>query len=289
MKNITIITPTFNRSHILLNVYKSLAHQTVKDFKWLIIDDGSTDNTKELISSLRDQFFEIKYLYKNNGGKASALNLAFDHVDTKYFTILDSDDYFASNAIEIASKELSSLDDEYIGIINLRHDKNNIVLGKKEIPKDVKKLKRVDIENKFNINSEVIAFYKSAVLQRGLRFPLIDGEKFISPAFLEFEVTKDKYFKVVHEIFCYCEYLDDGLTKNKKKIIIQNPRGYTLVKRQSYTYSSNFSNIIKNGIMYIAGSILSKNKKYIKESPRKILTILLTPFGILAYLIKFRK
>jgi glycosyltransferase involved in cell wall biosynthesis len=288
---ITVITPTFNRSHTLKNVFESLVDQSNLNFKWLIIDDGSTDNTKEKISSFSKSLFSIQYVYKENGGKASALNTAFALIDTEYFVVLDSDDIFSKNAIHYALIELDKYksDDDIIGIVNLRHNKSNTVLGGKEIPKSIGKIRRVDLEDKLGINSEIIVFYKSSILSSGLRFPSFVGEKFISPSFLEFEATKNKYFKVVHQVFCYCEYLEDGLTKNKKSVIKKNPRGYTLVKKQSFTYSSNFRQILKHGLMYIVGSILSKNKRYITESPRKILSVILTPIGYIVYLIKFRK
>ena len=78
MKTITIFTPTYNRAHTLVRTYNSLCQQTCKDFEWLIIDDGSTDNTYEIVQEwIEESDFKIRYIYKENGGKHTALNVAF--------------------------------------------------------------------------------------------------------------------------------------------------------------------------------------------------------------------
>ena len=287
---ITVVTPTYNRAYILHKAYESLKKQTCKSFCWMIIDDGSTDDTDELVKKwINENEIDIYYYKKDNGGKASALNLALDKVNTTYIVCLDSDDTFAYNAIEIALEQLKKIKNNarYCGILALRHSPDGKVLGGKEIPAGITGITLSELTDKYKIRSELICFYKTEIIKK-YRFPVIQGEKFISPGYLQHELgRKYKYF-ISRETFCYCEYLDDGLTRNKINIIKKNPKGYTLVKSQSFELSKNIIPKIKHCIMYIAGSILSRDRKFIENSPNKFMTILCYPLGWLAYKIRFK-
>ena len=101
-KKLTVCTPTFNRAYILNSLYQSLQKQTCKDFEWLIIDDGSSDNTQELVQSWieSDDNFPVRYYKKANAGKCSAINLGLDNADCELFVVVDSDDTLTSDAVE---------------------------------------------------------------------------------------------------------------------------------------------------------------------------------------------
>ena len=290
MKLLTIATPTYNRGYILGECYESLKQQTNNSFIWLIVDDGSTDDTEVMVKGWIDEgFIDIQYYKKTNGGKASALNLAFEKLGTKYFVCLDSDDIFANNAVELAILRLNNINDyiKYAGILALRNTIDGRVMGEKPIPEYVNDITLSELDTVYKIQSELICFYKSDVI-KNFRFPEIPGEKFISPAYLEHEIGRKYKFLASRKIYCYCEYLPDGLTKNKVGVIKKNPKGYTLVKKQSYELATGLNYKIKHGIMYIAGSILSENKNIIRESPHKEMTFLLYPLGWLVYKIKLK-
>ena len=95
----TLLTPTYNRKHTLGRLYKSLCAQTFRDFEWVIVDDGSTDDTRQLVSSWQS-FFPIRYFWKANGGKHTAVNLGVSAALGKFIAIVDSDDCCAPNALE---------------------------------------------------------------------------------------------------------------------------------------------------------------------------------------------
>lgn len=98
---LTIFTPSYNRAYTLHKCYESLKKQSSKDFLWLIIDDGSTDNTKELVDSWIDEnIIEIKYHYQNNQGMHGAHNTAYELMDTELNVCIDSDDYMPDDAVE---------------------------------------------------------------------------------------------------------------------------------------------------------------------------------------------
>lgn len=113
MKTITVITPTYNRCNTLYRVYNSLLSQTYKDFEWLVIDDGSTDDTKELIQGyIEEDKINIRYYYQENRGKHIALNTAMKLVDSEYITVIDSDDEFVSNAFEVFISYWNNVEDK---------------------------------------------------------------------------------------------------------------------------------------------------------------------------------
>lgn len=287
---VTVVTPTYNRGYILDQCYQSLKKQTNKSFRWLVVDDGSTDATEDLVFKWKEEgYIEIEYCKKENGGKASALNLALGKTDTAYFVCLDSDDQFTENAIEDAINELSQIknNEKYCGIIALRNTLDSGVMGGNRIPEDVLETTVMEITDRYKIHSEFIQFYKTIVISN-YRFPEIKGEKFISPEYIAREINRKYKFKVSQKNLCLCDYLEDGLTKNKVSVILKNPKGYTLTKKQSYELAEGWSAKSKHGIMYIAGSILSGDKGFIKNSQNRPLICVLYPFGWLAYRLRFK-
>ena len=101
-KKITVFTPTYNRAYCLYKCYESMKRQTSKDFEWLIIDDGSSDRTGELVKGWikEENSFPIRYIYKKNGGMHTAYNVAYENIDTELAMNIDSDDYLTDTAIE---------------------------------------------------------------------------------------------------------------------------------------------------------------------------------------------
>lgn len=288
---VTVVTPTYNRAYILDKCYLSLKNQTNKSFIWMIIDDGSTDSTENEVEKWRSEgFINIRYYKKENGGKASALNFALDKVTSEYFVCLDSDDQFTPSAVEEALADLNTIEEDgnYCGVIALRNHSDGSVMGGKRIPDNVLETTVMDITDKYRIRSEFIQFYKTKIISN-YRFPVIEGEKFISPEYIAREINRTYKFKVSQKRLCICDYLDDGLTRNKNKVIRKNPKGYTLVKKQSYELAKGFIPRCKHGIMYIAGSILSGEKNLVTKSNRKIMTVCLYPFGWLAFRLRFKE
>lgn len=113
MIEFTVYTPTFNRANTLPRVYDSLKNQSYKDFIWLIIDDGSTDNTKELVNTwISEALIEIRYMYKTYGGKYTAMELAHRSVTTKYVICLNSDDVLLPDAIETFYNQWKLVEEE---------------------------------------------------------------------------------------------------------------------------------------------------------------------------------
>ena len=140
MALLTVFTPTYNRAHTLPRTYKSLLDQDCKDFIWMIIDDGSTDHTEELVKEwqARDNGFKIQYIYKENGGMHTAHNTAYEHIDTELNVCIDSDDCLAEGAImKIASTWQKIKHSDYAGIVGLDADMKGNIIGK-DFPEGLK-------------------------------------------------------------------------------------------------------------------------------------------------------
>ena len=131
-KSITVFTPSYNRAYILGKCYESLNRQTCKDFVWLIIDDGSTDSTRELVESWtqRDNGYEIRYVYKENGGLHTGYNKAIELMDTELSICIDSDDFMPSDGIERILKIWNNRKEpDLAGLIGLDYDERGTLIG----------------------------------------------------------------------------------------------------------------------------------------------------------------
>ena len=137
----TVFTPTYDRSDLLKRVYDSLEEQTYKDFEWLIVDDGSTDSTRDFIENLQSTAsFDIHYSWKENGGKYTAINQGVSEARGRYFAIMDSDDWYLPDALEKMLECWNHVPDEtknsYKGVCGLFEYESGVFVGSK-FPKDI--------------------------------------------------------------------------------------------------------------------------------------------------------
>ena len=132
MTLLTVFTPAYNRARTLIRTYESLCAQDCKEFIWLIVDDGSVDNTRELVRNWKskDNGFEIQYIYKENGGMHTAHNVAYENIHTELNVCIDSDDCMAEGAVRAILDKWESVKDKgYAGIIGLDSDMNGNIVG----------------------------------------------------------------------------------------------------------------------------------------------------------------
>lgn len=287
---LTIMTPTYNREKKLADCYSSLLAQTSKQFIWMVIDDGSTDNTETVVDQWKTEGkIRIIYLRKENGGKASALNVGFKNLSTPYACCLDSDDIFSEKAVELAIQQLEKVknDKQCCGVIAVSSNMDGTPMGGAMIPTSCKTICISELLQLGN-GVECVRFYKTEVL-KNYAFPVYPGEKFVSPAWLDYEINRKYYFVPSWDVYCLCEYLPDGLTKNKRMVIVKNPHGYTAVKRQSFEFASSVKKIVKHGIMYDCGCIIGKDKEWLKNAPKKGWALVLRPLAWFIYIKRFRK
>lgn len=226
---ITIMTPTYNRAYILNEAYESLKKQTSFEFEWIIVDDGSSDNTEELVNGWinNEGNFTIVYEKQPNGGKHRAVNRGVSLARYDYFLILDSDDTLAYNAVELIHRWIAEIDGMlgFAGVSGLKGTNKGVVGGS---PKD----KYVDATNlerkKYGLLGDKAEVYKTDVL-RQYPFPEFEGENFIRETAAWDRIAMDGLkLRWYNEIIYHCEYIGDGLTQNtNEKTYAKNFQGYT--------------------------------------------------------------
>lgn len=236
---VSICTPIYNRVKFINRLYESLCEQTIFDFEWIIVDDGSEDNLEREVNRLieKKNNFNIFYLYKNNGGKHTAINLGITKAKGRFFFIVDSDDYLVPNAIErILFWENTILDDKMICGLGFckGYDEQKVVgttFKNKYI--DATSLER----NKFNITGDKAEVFYTDVL-RNYPFPEYKNEKFLTEAVVWDRIANDGYkLRWINEIIYICEYLEDGLSSKWNSNLKNSPQGYTLFLKQKIHFN----------------------------------------------------
>lgn len=238
----TIFTPTYNRRELIDNLYHSLLAQTDKNFEWLVVDDGSTDNTENYFTDLlaKQQPFPIRYIKQENGGKHRAINKGVQNANGELFFIVDSDDYLTENAIEKINQWITTLDNshKWAGISGLRGFSKDSVVGQHS------DFSYIDAKNnerrKYNLLGDKAEVYFTDVLKQH-PFPEIPGENFISEEIVWNAIARDGYYlRWFNEIIYICDYLDGGLTKDNSKDK-NNPQGRLLwAKGQLKTFPNSW-------------------------------------------------
>lgn len=281
-KTLTIFTPAYNRAHTLHRCYESLKKQSCKDFVWLVVDDGSTDNTADLVKKWQreDNDFEIKYIYKANGGMHTAHNTAYENIDTELNVCIDSDDCIADEAVKKIIdfwEEYGS--DKYAGIVGLDADFNNRIIGEK-FDDSLKSTTLSGYYRKGGKGDKKLV-YRTDVINKYPPYPVFEGEKYVSLGYKYLLCDQDYELLVLNEILCNVEYQEDGSSMNMYKQYLRNPKGFAFMRKVDMLYNKTFKENVKTCIHYVSSSIISHNSKFINESPKKVLTILAIPLGVL--------
>lgn len=291
MATLTVFTPLYNRKTTLKRTYESLCRQTNKDFIWLIIDDGSTDNPYEEIEKwlAKDNGFEIKYIYKENGGMHTAHNTAYENIDTELNVCIDSDDYMPDNAVElILDCWKENKDKGYAGIIALDYgDSTKAVIGK-ELPKDKDSTTLMGYYNNGGVGDKKL-IYRTDIIKSTPPYPVFENEKYVALAY-KYHIIDEKYeMKILNECVCIVDYQMDGSSTNMYRQYMRNPKGFAFWRKEQMRHAVNFKQKIKACVHYVSSSLICGNKHFIKESPEKFLTIIAVPFGFaLKILIKHK-
>lgn len=281
MKTLTVFTPAYNRAHTLPRTYESLLKQSNKDFIWLIVDDGSSDNTEELVREWQsiDNGFEIEYIKKENGGMHTAHNTAYENIHTELNVCIDSDDCIAENAVEkILSKWSEVKDKGYAGIIALDADFDGNIIGK-GFPADMTETTLSGYYAQGGAGDKKL-IYRTDVINSYPLYPVFEGEKYVALAYKYRLIDQDYKLAVLDDVVCNVEYQPDGSTGTMWKQYLKNPKGFAFWRKVCMTYPESKKRLIIDNIHYVSSSILAKNKSFIKESPTKFMTFVAIPFGV---------
>ena len=237
----TVFTPTYNRGGVLKRLYKSLKKQTFQDFEWIVIDDGSTDDTSKLMESIlqEDKNLKIVYEKKENGGKHTAINMGAELAHGEFFFIVDCDDYLPDNSLEIIHRYTEQIrsDFRYAGVAGLRGNSeknawNHFGIGGKEttnneyLKKEYLDATSFEYRYKFKIYGDRAEVVRTEVLKEH-PFPVYKEEKFVTEGVLWSTLAHENYlFRWFNQVvYITEEYRTDGLTKNIKDVHKKSPRG----------------------------------------------------------------
>lgn len=249
---ITVLTPTYNRVGYLSRLFESLCKQTQTDFQWLVIDDGSTDETETWFMSLPDTSFSKEFHKKENGGKHTALNYSHPYITEELVVIVDSDDYLIDFAIEIIEEDWKKYRDntEICGMTYLRGIDEYKPFGDAYFPIDAEINSSINVKINGKVNVDSCEVIRTEVLKE-FPFPITEEEKFIGETYL-WNLAGLKYKTVFFNKIIYIgEYLEGGLTKSGRNLRIRCPYGGMYNSKTYFHKEVCFKQRIKNIWLFI--------------------------------------
>lgn len=281
MPILTIFTPAYNRAHTLPRTYASLRRQDCKEFIWLVVDDGSSDNTAELVKGwqAQEKEFAIRYIYKENGGMHTAHNTAYDNIDTELNVCIDSDDALADGAVRCILDLWKEIDHEkYAGIMGLDADLNTGKIIGTVFPESMKETTLAGFYDAGGSGDKKLV-YRTDIMKALPPYPVFEGEKYVSLGW-KYQLCDQKYQLVTtNTVLCNVEYQADGSSKNMLRQYLRNPNGFAFIRKENMKYITDFKRNVIDAIHYCSSSQIAQNRNYIKESPKPLLTLLCTPAG----------
>lgn len=286
---LTVFTPAYNRAYTLPRTYESMKQQKNTDFIWLIVDDGSSDNTAELVKQWQQEEndFEIQYVYKENGGMHTAHNTAYAMIDTELNTCVDSDDALAPDAVQLIFDTWQRVKDQgYAGLLALDSEFGGKLIGK-GFPDGLTETTLGGYyrnggsgDKKLILRTDVVRQYPS--------YPTFEGERFVPLGSLYTMIDRDYKLSVLDAVVCLVEYMPDSSTNNMIHQYYRNPNGFRYGRLVTLTEKSTLKRRLMVYVHYAAESILA-GKPIVKDAPDKLLALLSIPFGAtLAMFIKHR-
>ena len=287
---ITLFTPTYNRVHLLSRLYNSILMQDVIDVEWLIVDDGSIDDTEVLIENFqKESIINIRYYKKSNGGKHTAINFGLQYAKGELFFIIDSDDVLAENALKIIKTHYQSIknNDKICGIVGLsQHIDKHEIVGDYFL-RDDWEVSFADIYLKYHLKGDKSVAFKTEVLKK-YPFPEKQGIRFVFEALVWHEMSKKYNVLALNKIVQFVEYQKSGVSDSSfKKWYIQSLAFsfFHLIKNKTYPLLKYPHHFFWNYIHLAINSLLSGESYYKQLSLiDKMLYLILYPRAYYTFL-----
>lgn len=278
-KTITIFTPTYNRGFCIDRVYKSLLEQKNKDFIWLVVDDGSSDNTSLLIEGwIKDAQIDVEYIYQENKGMLGAHNTAHQFIKTELAVCVDSDDYLPNNAVAEILEIWGGIkmDESISGIIGLDAFQNGEIIGEKFQKSSVK----MNFFETLKCTGDKKYVYRTELLKKFGPYPEIPNEKFPAQGYLYRKIGEKYDSFVINKVLCIVEYLEGGNSANKIISYKKNPVGYRLYRELCMEVEPKLKDRLRNSVHYVSCCMFSKDYKKIFIHKHWYYTIFTFPIGM---------
>lgn len=284
-KTLTVFTPAYNRAHTIGRTYDSLCRQTSKDFEWLIVDDGSTDNTKELVGSwIKENKISIRYIWQENQGMHGAHNTAYRNITSELNTCIDSDDWMPDDAVErIISFWRKNGSEKYAGIMGLDATADDKILGDK-FPDDFKETTERNYFERLQSRGDKKLVYRTDVITKYPEYPIFKGEKYVGLGYKYSLIDLDYKLLTSNEVYVIVDYQEDGSSLNMWRQYWCNPRGFAFIRLQDMDLGLSWKKKVVACVHYVSHSIRSGNWHFLKESHLPLLTFLMIPFGACLYM-----
>lgn len=286
MKTLTVFTPTYNRAHTIGRTYESLLRQTCDDFEWLVVDDGSTDNTEELVKGwIKENKIPIRYIYQENGGLYTGYNTAYANIDTELNVCIDSDDFMPDNAVELITDYWKAYgNDKYAGITGLDFTLDGNPIGG-YFPDKLKECHMIDFVLKKIHSGDTKQITRTALMKKFIPMEGFDGEKNFNPIYLLLQADDLYPWLIINDNLCFVEYQqNDSMSAGIFRQYLNSPHSFAKMRRLEMKLKRNtFWNLIRVAIHYNSSCIIGKEKDWLKSSPRKLLTLICRPAGWLLF------
>lgn len=275
---LTVFTPAYNRAAYLNRLYDSLIRQESKDFEWLIVDDGSTDNTSQTVQSFMEQRkLEIRYVRKENGGKHTAYNEALQHARGAWFLCVDADDQLAENAVALLTRAIKTVS-AGTAIAAYKTDMDGKRLSD-PFPAGVDTCKISDLALRLGCRGE-FTFVFPTDIARKYPFPVFPGEKFVGESVVYDRLERECPVHLLGEVITECEYLGDGYSMNFGALMGRNPTGFCLYFLQRIDLAPTFAAALTHAGKYWCFRWISGSRQLRYDGPRKGVCALGWPVGV---------
>ncbi|MCM1035940.1 MAG: glycosyltransferase family 2 protein [Bacteroides sp.] len=283
MKTLTVFTPAYNRAHTIGRTYESLCRQTSRDFEWLVVDDGSSDNTAELVRGWIDKAdFPIRYIRQENQGMHGAHNTAYANIHTELNVCIDSDDWMPDDAVEkIVVKWRAEGSDKYSGIIGLDIDSQGDVIGTR-LPEGVSAMTLDDFYTGGGRGDKKLV-YRTDLMKSVPPYPLFPGEKYVGLGYKGQILDQSYKMLLLDEPLVVVEYQTDGSSMNMYRQYWRNPRGFAFMRLNDMLYARTMRRKVETCIHYVSHSLRARNARFISQSNMPLLTALCILPGIALY------
>lgn len=248
---VTVFTPTYNRAYILGKLYESLCRQTTTDFEWIVVDDGSTDDTGTLVRGWQEAApFPLRYIKQENGGKHRAINRGVREARGELFFIVDSDDYLPDNAIErvVAQYEPIRGNDAFAGVCGMRVYPDGHRVGG-DVNFTTLDCTSIAFRDDYHVRGDLAEIFRTDVLAR-FPFPEFPGEKFCPESLVWMQIAMKYKLRFFNEPIYICDYLPDGLTKNGLHHRARSPIGSMLAYEAIYLAHHRWRERVKSALSY---------------------------------------
>ena len=249
---ITILTPTFNRAHLLPRLFESLTHQTDFNFEWLVMDDGSTDGTSDLFAgkTFLSAPFPIRYYQQENGGKHCALNAGVKQAKGDFIFIADSDDWLLPQSVAIVGLHTSAIADDntFAGVAGLDVFDDERIVGT-GLPQDIIDCNAMDIRYRYHVDGDLKEVFKTTVLQE-FPFPEIQDEKFCPEQLVWFRIAQKYKLRYFNTPIYVAEYQPNGITASIIRVRMLAPQATCMMYAEMLAYKIPFKEKIKAAINF---------------------------------------